>query len=94
MPHHRHRPMHCPEGESGGLPAMPLTMASAGQELILAEIRGGRRFLHRLAELGLGPGAKFRVLSKGNPGPFLIAVRETRLVIGRGMVEHVFVYPA
>ena len=94
MSRERSRLMGRREGEAAGLPPMPLTRASVGQELILAEVRGGRQLIHRLAELGLRPGTRFRVLSRGRPGPFLICVRDARLAIGRGMVEHVFVYPA
>ena len=75
-------------------PAMPLAMASIGQEVILAEVHGGRQFLHRLAEMGLTPGTKFRIMNKGMPGPYIINVKDGRLVLGRGMIHRVFVYPA
>jgi len=45
---------------------------------------------HRLAELGLTPGVEMEVLqNKG--GPILLAVRSTRLAIGRGMANKVMV---
>ncbi|HDZ21978.1 hypothetical protein LCGC14_0418860 [marine sediment metagenome] len=72
-------------------PAMPLQMAQPGETVELAAIRGGRRLKHRLAEMGLTPGATFRIISKGHPGPFIIQIMETRLVLGRGMIHHITV---
>jgi len=73
---------------------MPLALASTGQEVKLASVRGGRGLQHRLAEMGLAPGARFRIVAKGNPGPFIISVKDTRLVLGHAMVHRVFVFPA
>ena len=73
---------------------MPLAMAVVGQQLKLASLHGGREFQHRLAEMGLIPGVRFRVLAKGQPGPFIILLKETRLMLGYGMIHRVFVCPA
>lgn len=70
---------------------MPLAMAVAGQELILVRVTGGRKIQHRLAEMGLGPGVHFTVHSRGQPGPFIISLKDSRLVLGRGIVQSVFV---
>jgi len=70
---------------------MPLMMAPEGQEVTLAEVRGGRAFLLRLAEMGLTPGARFRILKKGRPGPYIIDVKGCRLVLGRGMIHRILV---
>ncbi len=75
----------------GSAGAMPLLMAAEGQEVTLAEVRGGKEFLLRLAEMGLTPGARFRILQKGRPGPFIVSVKESRLVLGRGMIHRIFV---
>ena len=70
---------------------MPLAMAVAGQELILVRVTGGCKIQHRLAEMGLGPGVHFTVHSRGLPGPFIISLKDSRLVLGRGIVHSVFV---
>jgi len=72
-------------------PIVPLTMVDAGQDAIVARLTGGRGLLLRLAEMGIRPGVRFHVLSRGRPGPFIILVRDARLVIGRGMVSRMFV---
>jgi len=76
-----------------GRPLMPLAMADPGQEVILVGVEGGRRFQHRMAEMGLIPGVRFRVLAKGRSGPFIISVKDCRWVLGHGMVRRVLVRP-
>ncbi len=85
--------MTSPNDSSGpnNQPAMPLAVANVGEEVALAGINGGDRLVHRLAEMGLIPGARFKIISKGQPGPFIILVKETRLVLGRGMIHAVTV---
>ena len=69
---------------------LPLTNVRSGQPVVLVQISGGHRVAHRLAELGLTPGVQLEVLqNKG--GPILLAVRGTRLAIGRGMAKKVMV---
>ena len=69
---------------------LPLRSVTSGQPVVLVRISGGHRVAHRLAELGLTPGVQLEVLqNKG--GPILLAVRGTRLAIGRGMANKVMV---
>jgi Fe2+ transport system protein FeoA len=73
---------------------MPLSLAGVGQEVVLAYVQGGRGLVHRLAEMGLTPGVRFRVVAKNHPGPFIIQVKDARLVLGFGMTHRMFVSPA
>lgn len=73
--------------------AISLSQSLTGQELIVAEINDHRRLQHRLAELGLRPGVRIKVVSRGCPGPFIVAVHDSRLVLGQGMAEKVMAYP-
>ena len=75
-------------------PAMPLALASKGQEVVLASVHGGRGLQHRLAEMGLTPGVRFKVIAKGRPGPFIVLLRDSRLILGHGMVHRIYVCPA
>jgi Fe2+ transport system protein FeoA len=72
---------------------MPLQMASEGETVRLAEIRGGHGIQLRLTEMGLTPGSEFLIVSKASPGPFIIELKGGRLVIGRGMIDRIFVSP-
>lgn len=75
-------------------PGMPLLLASAGQEVELAAVRGGRQLQHRLAEMGLTPGVRLRVVTKGSPGPLIVSVKGVRMVLGQGMAARIHVRPA
>ncbi|MCD4824855.1 MAG: ferrous iron transport protein A [Phycisphaerae bacterium] len=79
--------------ETNKAPAMPLMQVAEAQTVRLVEIRGGRGLQHRLAEMGLLPGATFTVINNHNPGPCTISLKGSRLILGRGMVHRVFVTP-
>ncbi len=75
------------------LPPMPLAMSLVGQSVSFVGLQGGGRGLsRRLAEMGLVPGERMEVLNRG-PGPFIVAVKGTRLLLGRGMADRVLVRP-
>jgi len=71
--------------------AMPLSMVSSGREVKLIEIRGGMGIRRRLADMGLTPGVKFRVVQNNIVGPSILAVMDSRVVIGRGMALKIMV---
>jgi len=66
--------------------AIPLCNAPHGKPLRLTGIEGGTRLNRRLVELGLTPGVRLRVLQDSG-GPLIIAVRDSRIALGRGMAE-------
>ncbi len=68
-------------------------MAMRGQLVRLTKIMAGRKLTHRLTELGLTPGVHFEVLHD-HGGPLLLAVRDSRLALGRGMASKIFVEAA
>jgi Fe2+ transport system protein FeoA len=70
---------------------MPLSMVSPGQEVRLLAIRGGHRMRKRLADLGLNPGATMHVVQRDGHGPLILAVRDSRLALGRGMAHRIMV---
>ena len=65
-------------------------MVKRGQPVRLAKIMAGRQLTHRLTELGLTPGVNFEVLHY-HGGPLLLAVRDSRLALGRGMASKILV---
>lgn len=83
-----------PTPAPAGGPVLPLSEVLTGQEVVLSAIEGGRRFQHRLTEMGLTPGARFEVVNRGRPGPLVISVKGTRLMLGRGAARRVHVRPA
>ena len=70
---------------------MPLTMVSEGGRAVLRSIEGGRQLRGRLAALGLLPGSELEVVQNSGHGPFVVAVKGSRVVIGRGMADRIVV---
>ncbi len=70
---------------------MPLTHVNEGTHAILKSIDGGRQLRGRLAALGLLPGAQLQVVQNSGQGPFVVAVRGSRIVLGRGMAARILV---
>jgi ferrous iron transport protein A len=57
----------------------------------LASIEAGRGLNSRLASMGLVPNVKITVINNGHPGPFIINVKGTRMMLGRGMAHKIMV---
>ncbi len=72
---------------------MPLVMAQPGEDLKLIALRGGYRMRKRLADLGLTLNMPLRLVQRNGHGPLIVAVKDTRLAIGRGMAYHIMVEP-
>jgi len=74
----------------GGM-SMPLSMAAPGQEVELVAVRGGRGIRRRLADMGLNPGVRIKIIHTVGGGPIIISIRDTRLALGRGMAHKIMV---
>ena len=69
----------------------PLDHLCTGQRGIIAFIRGGKRAVQRLLDMGLTPGTLVKVVNSAPfRGPIEISVRESNVVIGRGLAAKVF----
>jgi ferrous iron transport protein A len=69
-----------------------LTALNPGQVGLIHQLRGGHRFVSRLAALGFTPGAPVTVTRNHGIGPLIVSVRETQVALGRGEASHVLVY--
>jgi ferrous iron transport protein A len=83
--HHQHH-----HGDNG---TYPLVLASPGEKVRLVTICGGRTFRKRLADLGLNIGMDFEIIQHDGFGPLILGVKDSRLMIGRGMAHRIFVEP-
>lgn len=70
---------------------MPLAMAHPGEEVTIVDIRAGRGLTRRLADMGLTPKTTIRVINSQMPGPILIDLRGSRLVLGFGVAQKIMV---
>jgi len=69
----------------------PLSLVKAGEKVQLVRINAGRGLNSRLASMGLVAGTEIRVVSNSHPGPFVIVVKDTRVMLGRGMAHKIMV---
>ena len=72
---------------------IPLSLIDSGNKVRLHTVQAGRRLTAHLASMGLVPGVEVEVVSKSTKGPVVVSVKETRLVLGRGMVSKILVSP-
>ncbi len=73
---------------------VPLSWLSEGEEAVVSYLLGGYGMVRRLAEMGLTPGTKVKILRRGLfRGPIQIEVRGSCLALGHGVASRVFVKP-
>ena len=70
---------------------IPLAMIGQGEEVTVMDIRAGRGLTKRLADMGLTPGATLRIITNHVPGPILVDLRGSRLVLGHSITQKVMV---
>ncbi|MHC4620661.1 MAG: FeoA family protein [Planctomycetota bacterium] len=74
-----------------GKPLRPLSEIKTGEKVKVATISAGHGLNSRLASMGILPNVELTVLSNAHPGPFVITVKDTRMVLGRGMADKIMV---
>jgi len=70
---------------------MPLTIVQAGRRVRVFAVEAGHGLQGRLAAMGLIPGVEIEVLQNTMNGPFLISVKGSRIMLGRGMAQKIMV---
>ena len=70
---------------------IPLSMVSTGEQVQVVGIRAGWGLQRRLADMGLTPGLKIRVVRSQKPGAVVLDVRGSRLALGRGLARRIMV---
>ncbi len=69
----------------------PLSAVTAGETVKLAKIEAGRGLNSRLASMGLLPNVEITVVRNSHPGPFVISVKGSKMMLGRGMAHKIMV---
>lgn len=70
---------------------VPLSMVKAGETVRLASINAGHNLKSRLTAMGLVPDVEITVVSNTHPGPFVISVKDSKMMLGRGMAHKIVV---
>jgi len=74
---------------------LPITDLKPCQKGTIAFLRGGRKVIQRLSDLGLTPGTEVVLLRKTPmSGPLELSVRRTALAIGNDIADNIFVETA
>lgn len=73
---------------------MPLTMAKAGERLVIREISGGASVRLRLLSMGLRQGDGIEVITNDGQGQLAVAVDLKRYALGRGLAQKIVVGPS
>lgn len=68
---------------------MSLNMARTGQTVRVVSIHAGRGLQSRLSALGIMPGVAVTVVTGSRRGPIVVAVKDSRVVLGRGMAQRI-----
>ena len=88
--------MSCPrnnQSQADETSLRPLSGVLAGECVRIARIRAECRGLaNRLASMGLMVNVEITVVNNGHPGPFVVGVRESKVVLGRGMADKIMVF--
>jgi len=64
-------------------------MVEAGALVRLVAVEAGQGLRAELAAMGLVPGTEIEVLRNSLNGPFIIGVRGSRIMLGRGMAHKI-----
>ena len=68
-----------------------LSTMDAGQKTKLVRINAGKNLKGRLTAMGLIPGVEITVVNNSHSGPFVISVRGSKMMLGRGVVHKLLV---
>ena len=70
---------------------MPLSMVQSGESVQVVNIRAGWGLQRRLADMGLTPGVRVKVINSGGRGPVVLDIRGSRLALGHGIAHKIMV---
>jgi Fur family ferric uptake transcriptional regulator len=73
---------------------MPLTLAKAGERMVIREISGGASVRIRLLTMGLRQGDRIEVITNDGQGQLAVAVDLKRYALGRGLAQKIVVEPS
>jgi len=70
---------------------IPLNTLNPGEHAIVHSFCGGRTVSNRLVSLGFTPGVELDMVQNFGRGPLIVALRGTRVALGRGEAADIIV---
>jgi len=68
-----------------------MCIRDSGETVKLVSINAGQGLNSRLASMGLVPNVEITVVNNDHPGPFVISVRNSKMMLGRGITHKIMV---
>ncbi len=69
----------------------PLSTVCNDESVTVVRIEAGKGLVSRLTSLGVIPKTPLTVINNGHPGPFVIEVKKSRIILGKGMANKIIV---
>ncbi|MHC4122510.1 MAG: FeoA family protein [Planctomycetota bacterium] len=69
----------------------PLSVVKTGRTVKLVKVDAGRGLKNRLASMGVLPNVEMTIVSNGHAGPFVVNVKGSKVVLGRGIANKIMV---
>jgi len=76
---------------AGGIQVKPLSKVDTGETVRFVRVDAGRGLNSRLAAMGFVPNTAITVVSNNHPGPFVIIVKDAKMMLGRGVAHKIMV---
>jgi Fe2+ transport system protein FeoA len=57
----------------------------------MVDVEAGKGLKSRLAAMGLVPGVEITMVSNGHPGPLVIDLRGSKMILGKGIAHKIVV---
>ena len=70
---------------------MSLSMVERGRFVRIQDVQGGHGIQNKLAAMGIVRGQKIQVINNHQGGPMVVAVMESRVMLGRSMALRIIV---
>jgi len=69
----------------------PLSEVAEGEMVKVLSIDSGRGLRSRLTTMGILPKTELKVLRNSGRGPFVVGIKASRMVLGRGVAKKIMV---
>ncbi|MCI0499320.1 MAG: ferrous iron transport protein A [Planctomycetales bacterium] len=79
-----------PEKPMGKTTVCPLNEFQAGTTVRIVKVDAGRGLKNRLASMGLLVNADIRVVRNDGAGQIIVGVKNSKIILGRGMCHKIF----
>lgn len=70
---------------------MPLSDMTAGKTVRVVAVEAGHSLKNRLAAMGILTNSALRIIRNGGAGQLVVAIKNSKVVLGRGASQKIFV---